>query len=163
MGAGKSAVARALGEKLGTPVADLDARIAEHSGCSIAEVFAREGEPEFRHRESVALRQALEDGSGVIACGGGIVLVEGNRALLSGSCRTVWLDVEIEEGARRVEPERATRPLIQDGPLAARLDQLLRERGRLYAAVAVARIDTTGRSIDEVTGLVLDTLEIRCA
>ena len=163
MGAGKSAVARALGEKLNARVADLDARIAERAGCSVADVFTREGEPAFREREHQALQQAASDGSGVIACGGGIVLLEANRTLLARDCLTVWLDVEIAEAARRVESCRATRPLIQDGPLSERLDQLLDERGRLYAEVAIARIDTSGRNIDEVAGLVLDTLEIRCA
>ena len=97
MGAGKSAVARALGEKLKTTVADLDARIAERSGCSVAEVFARDGESAFREREHEALEQATLDGSGVIACGGGIVLLEANRTLLAQGCRTVWLDVEVKE------------------------------------------------------------------
>lgn len=163
MGAGKSAVARALGEKLKTTVADLDARIAERSGCSVAEVFARDGESAFREREHEALEQATLDGSGVIACGGGIVLLEANRTLLAQGCRTVWLDVEVKEATRRVEPDRAARPLLQDGPLSERLDQLLEERGKLYAEVAIARIDTSGRNVDEVAGLVLDTLEIRCA
>ena len=163
MGAGKSAVARALGEKLLAPVADLDARIAARSGCSIVDVFARDGEPAFRERETEELGGALDDGSGVLACGGGIVLSETNRALLGRRCRTVWLDVEVEEAARRVEPARATRPLVQGGTLAGRLDQLLRERWRLYAAVAIARIDTTGRTIEDVAELVLATLEIPCA
>lgn len=163
MGSGKSAVGRALGEKLKTTVADLDDRIAGRSGCSVAEVFALHGEPAFRERECQALQEATLDGSGVIACGGGIVLLEANRTLLAQGCRTVWLDVEITEAARRVGPDRAARPLLNDGPLFERLDQLLRERGKFYAQVAIARIDTSGRDIDEVAGLVLDTLEIRCA
>ncbi len=162
MGAGKSAVARALGEKLKAKVADLDARIAEQSGCPVSELFARDGEPAFRELEREALKLAATDGSGVIACGGGIVLLEANRALLR-DCRTVWLDVEIAEAARRVETDRATRPLLQDGPLTERLDQLLAERGKLYAEVAIARIDTSRRNVDEVAGLVLETLEIKCA
>jgi len=160
MGSGKSAVARGLGERLRVPVADLDARIAAGAGCSIAEMFARDGEAEFRERETEALRHALEDGSGVIACGGGVVLAETNRTLLERRCRTVWLDVDVEAAARRIGPDRATRPLAQGETLVARLDQLLTERWKLYAAVAIARIDTTGRGIEEVAGLVLDTLEM---
>jgi hypothetical protein len=50
MGAGKSTVARALGERLGGAVADLDAMVEAARGCSVAELFEREGEPAFRRR-----------------------------------------------------------------------------------------------------------------
>src|SRR6185503_19607132 len=82
MGAGKSAVARVLGERLGVAVADIDAFIEAEEGSTIGELFEREGEPWFRRREGEVLRQALDAGARVIACGGGLVLDPAHRALL---------------------------------------------------------------------------------
>ena len=159
MGAGKSAVARMLGARLSTTVADLDSRIESAAGRSVAELFGA-GEAAFRALETAALRRAIEDGAGVIACGGGIVLRPENRVLLRERCRTVWLDVAGAEAARRVRGEASVRPLLGDGPLEPRLEQLRHERMAGYAEVAVARVDTTGKDSTRVVELVLESLEI---
>src|SRR5438105_44347 len=87
MGAGKSAVAGRLGERLATAVADLDAMIEAETGCGVAELFARDGEPAFRRREAALFARVLAAGAGVIACGGGIVLDADTRATLRTCCR----------------------------------------------------------------------------
>src|SRR6185436_5381496 len=91
MGAGKSAVAQVLGERLGVAVADLDAYLEAEEGCSITELFDRAGEAHFRRREGEVLRQALDAGARVIASGGGVVLDPAHRRLLRERCRVVWL------------------------------------------------------------------------
>ncbi|HEY6867428.1 MAG TPA: shikimate kinase, partial [Candidatus Eisenbacteria bacterium] len=63
MGAGKSEVARRLGERLGVAVADLDSMLEAEQGCTIAELFQRDGEPAFRRREIRLLEQALAAGA----------------------------------------------------------------------------------------------------
>src|SRR5690242_13733654 len=137
MGAGKTAVARALGERLGSSVADLDAMIEAVEGRSIAELFEREGEAWFRRRERELLEQALGSGIRVIACGGGVVLDPANRRRLREACRVVWLEVSAGEAARRVSAAGARpaslRPLLAGGPPEARLAALLAERAPLYA------------------------------
>ena len=102
MGAGKSAVARLLGERLGVSVADLDGMIEAIEGCSIAELFERAGEAWFRRRESELLTEALKSGVRIVACGGGVVLDPVQRALLRERCEVVWLEVEPHEAARRI-------------------------------------------------------------
>src|SRR5690242_2685082 len=92
MGAGKSSVARVLGERLGVSVADLDGMIEAIEGTSIAELFERAGEPWFRRREGELLAEALRSGVRVVACGGGIVLDPARRQLLRERCRVVWLE-----------------------------------------------------------------------
>src|SRR5260221_5005370 len=101
MGAGKSAVAALLGERLGAAVADLDAMIEADSGYTVAELFAREGEPAFRRRESALLDRVTAAGVHVIACGGGAVVDPGPRARLKQRCRVVWLQVSPEASGRR--------------------------------------------------------------
>jgi shikimate kinase len=142
MGAGKSVVARVLGERLGAAVADLDAMLEAEEGCAVAELFERDGEPAFRRRETRLLEQALAAGADVVACGGGIVLSPAARGVLRDRCRAVWLEVTPEEAARRVRETLGTRPLLAGRDPRARLEALLAERGPLYAGVAVARVPT---------------------
>src|SRR2546423_3107086 len=144
MGAGKSAVARVLGERLAVAVADRDAMMEAEAGCAIAELFARGGEPAFRRRESRLLGRALAAGARVVACGGGIVLDPATRSLLKARCRVVWLEVTPEEAARRLRGGIASRPLLAAGDPRARLEALLAGRGPLYAQAAEARIPTRG-------------------
>ena len=161
MGAGKSAVARELGERLGVSVADLDGMIEAVEGCSVAELFERAGEAWFRRRESELLAEALRSGVRVVACGGGVVLDEGHRRLLRESCRVVWLEVSPTEAARRVGSgarAAAKRPLLAGAPPAERLAQLLAERAALYAEAAHVRVPTDGRTPPEVAEAVLAAL-----
>src|SRR5215470_7379457 len=102
MGAGKSSVARVLGERLGVGVADLDVMIEAVEGCSVAELFERAGEGWFRRRESELLAEAIRSGVKVVACGGGVVLDPERRRLLRERCRVVWLEATPETAAARL-------------------------------------------------------------
>jgi len=158
MGAGKSAGARILGERLAVAVADLDAMLEAAVGCTIAELFERDGEPAFRRREARLLEQALAAGARVVACGGGIVLSPAARAALRERCRTVWLEVSPAEAARRLHGTEAGRPLLSGGRALDRLEALERERAPFYAGVAAARVVTDGSTPEQVVDAVLRAL-----
>lgn len=155
MGAGKSAVARVLGERLAVSVADLDAMLEAEAGRTIAAQFADDGEAGFRRREGLALRRALAAGVRVIACGGGVVLDPGNRALLKERCDVVWLEVSPEEAARRLAALRETRPLLAGGDPEVRLRSVLAGRADLYREIAARRIATDGLGVEQVADAVL--------
>ena len=59
MGCGKSSVGRNLSELLCCPFIDLDEAICGRAGKSIPEIFASEGEMEFRKLEAETLRSIL--------------------------------------------------------------------------------------------------------
>ena len=59
MGCGKSSVGKALSELLCCRFADLDEVIVEREGRSIPEIFAEDGEEEFRRMEKEALEGVL--------------------------------------------------------------------------------------------------------
>lgn len=158
MGAGKTAVAQALGERWGVAIADLDAMIEAEEGCSVAELFRRQGEPYFRRREGELLRSALASGARVIACGGGIVLDPARRALLRERCHVVWLEVSPATAAARIGAAAAARPVLGDGPAEARLAAVLDERSALYAEAAGTRVSTEGLKPSEVAEAVDDAL-----
>jgi len=159
MGAGKSATARALGERLGVAVADLDEMIEAESGESIARLFENPGEAWFRTREGELLAQALDARVGVVACGGGVVLDPRHRALLRSRCRVVWLEVDPAEASRRVALDGVARPLLAGAPASDRLTELLVARRPLYEESAAFRVSTDGRSPAQVADAVLAALD----
>lgn len=163
MGAGKSAVARVLGERLGASVADLDAMIEAGEGSSITELFERSGEAWFRRREGELLAQVLALGVRVIACGGGIVADPAHRRVLRERCMVAWLEVSPPEAARRVRADSAdpgsVRPLLAGADPEARLAELLAARGPMYAEVAHVCVPTDGRTPPEVADAVLRAVE----
>lgn len=155
MGAGKSSVAHALGQRLGGPVCDLDELVEAAAETEVAELFEREGEAGFRRRETDALEQALTTEPRVLATGGGIVTQERNRAILRDRCRVVWLTVTPAEAARRVRAQVNVRPLLKGAAVEERLEMLLRERTALYEMVAEFQVPTDGRTAAEVAEAVL--------
>ena len=62
MGCGKSSVGKDLSTLLGIPVIDLDQYIVQKAGRSIADIFAKDGEPFFRNLETEALYELLVPG-----------------------------------------------------------------------------------------------------
>jgi shikimate kinase len=130
MGSGKSTIGRLLADRLGWHFVDLDADIEAAAGTSIADIFARRGEAEFRRLEHEAMRRrvrAIECGRPtVVALGGGAIVQPENYALVENNGITVWLDCPFEIVRRRVEPT-SHRPLARDPESFARLYDARRE------------------------------------
>ena len=146
MGSGKSTVGRALARRLGVGHVDTDDLVVEAAGASIPEIFADEGEAEFREHEYQALHLAVAGSPKVISTGGGIVTTKSSRELLAGGdALVVWLDASIDTLVRRVGDGRR-RPLLADGDVRATLVAKVAERAESYREVADVRVDTSGRS-----------------
>ena len=146
-GAGKSRLAPELARTLGVEAHDLDLAIATAAGCSIAELFAREGEPGFRAHERAALETVIASADGVVATGGGIAADPHNRDLMRAAGRVVFLAAAPATQSSRLDSvaERAARPLLAAAPdLLARLEALYAERLPGYRATADLEIATDG-------------------
>jgi shikimate kinase len=144
MGSGKTTVGRLLAQRLGWSFADLDDRVVQAAGMPIREIFAREGEPAFRRRETEALRAAAAERRTVLATGGGAACREENLRLMLEAGRVVALEVSPAEAVRRAGAASG-RPLLDGAadPIAAAAT-LLSARKAFYAR-AHARVDTDGR------------------
>jgi shikimate kinase len=149
-GAGKSVVGRELAGRLGVPFVDLDAEIEQQSHRTISEIFAAEGEANFRALEAAALTAASMQDPAVVACGGGVVLEPANRITLRNTGVAVYLDVPIEQLRARVRPG-ADRPLIHED---ADLDKLLAARGPLYREFAGHVVDGSGAPAEVADAIV---------
>ncbi|HWP34554.1 MAG TPA: shikimate kinase, partial [Thermodesulfobacteriota bacterium] len=82
MGAGKSAVGRALAARLGRPFVDTDALVEARAGRPIPAIFAAGGEAAFRALEREVVAEVASRGGQVIATGGGAVVDPASRAAL---------------------------------------------------------------------------------
>ncbi|MFE2169358.1 shikimate kinase [Streptomyces sp. NPDC059447] len=158
MGSGKSTVGGLLADRLGVPYRDTDADIVAAQGREISDIFVDEGEPYFRELEREAVAAALAGHTGVLALGGGAVLDEGTRALLSG-LPVVYLSMDVEEAVRRVGLG-AARPLLAVNP-RRQWRELMEARRHLYTEVARVVVATDDRTPEEVAQAVLDALELK--
>lgn len=159
-GAGKSTVGALLAERLGVGYRDTDADIVATAGRPVAEIFIDEGEPYFRGLERTAVREALESHPGVLSLGGGAILDDGTRTLLTG-LPVVFLDVQLADAVKRVGLN-APRPLLAVNP-RKQWRELMEHRRPLYTAVARAVIETGERTPEQVAEAILDALELRPA
>ncbi len=158
MGAGKTSVGKALALRLQRPFHDTDAEVEQAAGASVAEIFAREGEPAFRERERGAVAELLE-GRAVVALGGGAMAQPETRALIRRRGTSVYLRATAETLLARVGDAEA-RPLLaglDDGERIARLRALLEERAPAYAC-ADRVVDTDGCSLEVVVETIVEEL-----
>jgi shikimate kinase len=133
MGSGKTTIGRLLAHHLGWQFTDLDAEIEAQQETTIADLFDRIGEPEFRQIESAALQKhvrKIECGRPtVIALGGGTFVQRENFNLLENHGVSIWLDCPLETVRQRVE-QASHRPLARD---RRRFEELFHGRQAAYS------------------------------
>ena len=132
MGSGKTSTGRPLAERLGYGFVDADAVIEQAAGCSIPEIFDRDGEAGFRSLESQVLSAISQRHSLVVATGGGVVTQPENWGMLHSGI-VIWLDVVPDQLLQRLNADSSVRPLLQTADPEAALNALLNERRPLYA------------------------------
>ncbi len=147
---GKSSGGRGAAAALGVDFVDTDAVVEQRMGCSIAEFWGERGEEAFRDLEAAVVAEVAAGPPAVVAAGGGVVLRDANVGAMRRSGVVVWLEAPPEELAGRIEGPG--RPLLDGHEPAARLAELLAERGERYAAAAHLRVDTLGRTRRDVVG-----------
>jgi shikimate kinase len=155
MAAGKSTVARALAARLGWRAEDVDDLIEKRERLTVAEIFARHGEPYFRRveREILALIQPLRHV--VVATGGGTFADPENRAAINLDGVSVWLDLPLPDLIARI-PLDGRRPLAAD---RAQLERLYLARSDAYrlAHLRVAASRTpTAAIVDRILEAISD-------
>jgi len=136
-GSGKSTIGRRLAKALDVSLLDTDAAIEETTGRTIADIFATDGEPEFRRIEEDVIRSALQSHDGVLSLGGGAVTTQGVRDALAGHM-VIYLEISAAEGVRRTGGS-TVRPLLAGGDRGEKFRKLMAERVPLYRRVATMR------------------------
>lgn len=148
-GSGKTTVGAALARLTGREAVDLDQMIEAAAGCSIPEIFAREGEAGFRAREAAAAAEAGKRTGVILLTGGGIVKTAANYDALHQNGRIYQLVRDLS-----LLPTEG-RPLSQGADLAA----MWRERAPLYQRFRDAEIDNSGTVEDTAAAIWRDFCE----
>lgn len=135
MGSGKTTVGRRLARSLDMEFFDLDLELQARCGVEVAVIFDIEGETGFRERESALLDELSQRDGVVLATGGGSVLSEDNRRMLTERGLVVYLQTSVDQQLRRLERDKQ-RPLLQAPDRRRRLTELAERRNPIYESCA---------------------------
>ena len=154
MGSGKSTVGRSLSQYMDKPFIDLDLEIEQSVGKTISEIFENDGEKYFRNIESNQLYQYSDS---VVACGGGIILNEGNRTFIKKNGKAILLTASIAELSERLSTSE-NRPLLPKNNMEETLTILWLDRQLRYLNTAEFTIETDGKTPEKITDEILNQL-----
>ena len=160
MGAGKTAVGSVLARALAVPFVDSDDEITRAADRSIAEIFARDGEPFFRARESEVLGRLLRGTPCVLSTGGGAFLAAPNRDLVREAGVSVWLRADLDLLWQRVR-HKTTRPLLRTANPRDTLIALYKARLPFYQMADIVVDSSADLSVEDMAKRVEDALALR--
>ena len=150
MGTGKTAVGKALAEKLGKEFFELDLLIKKKSGKTIPAIFKEDGEISFREFEIEVVKEVSQQRNAVIACGGGVILNKINIDRLRKEAVMVYLTASPRVILRRISRDTDERPLLAVANPALTIKDLLRFRRPFYERAADVTVNTSRLDIDSV-------------
>ncbi len=156
-GSGKSTIGRRLAKAMDLPLLDTDLQIVETTGRTVADIFATDGEQEFRRIEEEVVKAALAEHEGIVSLGGGAITSPGVCEALAGHT-IVYLEISAAEGIRRTT-SGTVRPLLAGPDPAEKYRSLMNERVPLYRRVATMRINTNRRNPGAVVRYLMTRLE----
>ena len=160
MGAGKTAVGRALAQRLGVSFLDSDAEIEVAANRTVPEIFERDGEPFFRTKETQIIERLLAEKRCVLSTGGGAFLSEQNRMNISGKGISVWLNADLELLWNRVR-NKDTRPLLRTPNPKSTLQDIYDQRVPTYALADMTVVSEEKYSIEDMVDRVVEALTTR--
>ena len=158
MGTGKTAVGKALSEKLGKEFFELDPLIEQKAGKTIPEIFNQDGEIGFRELEIEATKEVTKKKNAVIACGGGVVLNKINIDRLKKEAVIVYLIASPGAILKRTLNDDEERPLLKVADPALAIRELLRFRKPFYERAADITVNTSKLDVDSVVNQIITKL-----
>jgi shikimate kinase len=154
MGAGKTSIGKRLAARLEVGFADADHEIEAAADMTVAEIFTKYGEPEFRRLERSVICRLLHNPPHILATGGGAFMDASTREAMKAGAFTIWLKAPVEILLGRVRKRQEhdqTRPLLNTHDMRGTLERLLEVREPVYATA-----DMVLESGDEPHAVLLD-------
>jgi shikimate kinase len=133
----------------------MDHYIEMRNHKTVPQIFADEGENEFRKKERKALDELSEFSDIVIATGGGAPCFFDNIEVMNKTGKTIYLNIDPSILADRLLKSKTERPLIKGKSceeLVAFIDETLNKRNHFYkqAKFHVTRPDIDLKEIEEM-------------
>ena len=147
MGTGKTSVGRLVAEHLGFEFLDTDELIQARTNRTIADIFAKDGEPAFRALERQMVLELSTREKVVISTGGGLPTNPENLAALKSFALVICLWASPGKIWERVR-NQSHRPLLHDADPQKKIRELLAVREPFYKQADVL-INTDLRSVRE--------------
>lgn len=152
-----------LASKLNFDWVDADVELEKTTGRSIREIFATDGEAEFRRLEREVIARLLQRDRLVLAAGGGAILNEATRKEIRQAGPVVWLQASVETIARRIlrDDTNATsghRPRLTGLTGIEEIRSLLAVREPLYRECATIQVVAECSSLESLVQKVLAQL-----
>lgn len=160
MGAGKTAVGKALAARLGVPFIDSDLEIETAANMTVPEIFERDGEPFFRVKETQVISRLLDNSHGILSTGGGAFLSDENRRNISQRGVSVWLNADLPLLWQRVR-YKDTRPLLRSADPKGKLTELYETRVPIYKLADLHVVSKPSYSIEDMAERVIAALLTR--
>lgn len=160
MGAGKTAVGKAVAQILDVPFLDSDSEIEQAANMTIPEIFERDGEPFFRQKETQVITRLLEGTPCILSTGGGAFLSEINRTAINDKGVAVWLQADLDLLWSRVK-NKNTRPLLRTENPFETLKTLYDQRTPIYQLAQVRVQSSPQTSIEDMANRVITALKTR--
>lgn len=160
MGAGKTAVGKAVAQILDVPFLDSDSEIEQAANMTIPEIFERDGEPFFRKKETQVITRLLEGKPCILSTGGGAFLAEVNRSAISEKGVAVWLEADLELLWSRVK-NKNTRPLLRTENPFETLKTIFEQRTPVYKMAQVRVKSSPDTSVEDMAKRVVAALKTR--
>lgn len=132
MGSGKTRVGTALAKLMSRPFLDSDQEIEKASGFSVAEIFQRFGEEEFRRGEKEVILRLLTRKGIILASGGGAFIQPAVRQAVKKNAVSIWLKAEVDTLVERAS-RTSHRPLLQGVDKKKKMQELMEVRYPVYA------------------------------
>jgi shikimate kinase len=159
MGTGKTAVGKALAERLDKKFIELDSLIERKAGKTIPEIFKQDGEIAFRELEIEVTKEVAEKKNAVIACGGGVVLNKINIDRLRKESLIVYLTASPKIILKRTSNDAEERPLLKVANPTLTIQELLRFRKPFYERAADIKIDTSKLDVEAIVEQIINKLK----
>ena len=148
-GAGKSTIARALCEKYGFEIVEMDETIEAREQMAISQIFETKGEAYFRNLETNLLIEMQSKSGVVISCGGGVQMREQNVIEMKRNGAVFLLTAAPETIYHRVKDSH-NRPLLENNMTISYISELIEKRREKYEAAADYIIHTDGKTAETI-------------
>lgn len=154
---GKTTVGKQLADKLRGEFYDSDEVLVKKAGCEIAQYVEQNGWDGFRNLEAEVLRELAQKNGAIISCGGGIVVREENRAVLTKNF-TVYIKADVQTLANRLQadPNHDQRPSLTGKSIVDEIREVLEVRESLYSGCASLVVNGAG-TIEDVNDKILES------